>query len=78
MKEKIIEIIKEINPYEEFGIDTDLLESGVLDSMGVLALITELEDVFDIEIDEDDGIYDKFKCVNLIEIYLNSRKEEIL
>lgn len=66
MKEKIIDIIKEINPYEEFDIDTDLLESGVLDSMGFLALITELEDVFDIEIDEEDGIYEKLKCVSKI------------
>lgn len=71
MKEKIIAILKDINPYVDFDVDTDLISNGILDSLGFLALVNELEDVFDIEIEEDD-VYDRFRNITLIELYLNN------
>lgn len=43
MEQEIIKILKNINPYVEFDSDTDLIENEVIDSLGVLLLLTEIE-----------------------------------
>ena len=51
MKEKIFELLEEIDG-EILNYDGDnLFEAGLLDSFVVIDLVTELEDAFDIEID---------------------------
>lgn len=47
--ETIINILKEINP----GIDvnrTDFIDGHILDSLAILSVIAELEDIFDLMI----------------------------
>ena len=51
--EKIIKIIRTINPYEQIAEDTKLIENGILDSLSILNLITQLEEEFEIEIADD-------------------------
>ena len=53
MIDKTIEIIKSLRPYEQISEDTELIESGILDSLAVITLITLLEDEFDVEIADD-------------------------
>ena len=53
MTEKIIELIKELRPYEEITPDTELIKSGILDSLAVFGLVNQLENEFEIEIAED-------------------------
>ena len=53
MSKKIIEILREINPYEQIDEDTMLIESGILDSLSILSLVTQLEEEFAIEIVDD-------------------------
>ena len=53
MKDIIIKLIREIKPYEEIDENTELIESGILDSLAIIGLITELEDTFEIEIPDD-------------------------
>lgn len=52
MREKIIDIIYEISENEEFknNPDVDLLENEIIDSMGFLELISQIEENFDIEL----------------------------
>lgn len=50
MEEKIYEILEEID--EEIpSYEGDLFEAGLLDSFGVIEIVSKLEDIFDIEID---------------------------
>ena len=43
MKETVMAIIRQVNPYSEATLDSDLLAEEVLDSLSILLLITELE-----------------------------------
>ncbi len=52
MKEKILEFIREINPYEEINADTSLMSEGILDSLTLVILIDEMESAFGVQIPE--------------------------
>lgn len=43
MEDIILKILQELCPYEEITADTELLEEGLLDSMGIMLLIERLE-----------------------------------
>ena len=50
MKDIILNILQELCPYEDITADTELLEEGVLDSMGIMLLIERLEKEFSVSI----------------------------
>ena len=61
MEEKILGLLKEINE-EILTFDGDnLFEAGLLDSFLVIDLVSELEDMFDIEIDAKYVLEENFK-----------------
>ncbi len=43
MEDIILKILQELCPYEDITADTELLEEGLLDSMGIMLLIERLE-----------------------------------
>ena len=53
MVKKIIGIMKEMRPYEEITETTELIESGILDSLAILHLAAQLENAFDVEIADE-------------------------
>ena len=66
MAEEIMKIIKDINPYEEFDVRTDLIEEEILDSLGIMLLITELENKYTIEISLENLEISTFKNIESI------------
>ncbi len=48
--EKILEILEGIIPEEDFENCETLIDDHILDSFGILSLVSELEEEFDIEI----------------------------
>lgn len=53
MVKKIIGIMKKMRPYEEITETTELIESGILDSLVILHLAAQLEIAFDVEIADE-------------------------
>lgn len=53
MNEKILEILQEINPYEEINEESRLIEDAILDSLTLVLLIAEIEEAFQVKIPED-------------------------
>ena len=51
MKEKVIEILKEIRPEFDFSEDVNFIENGMLDSLDVINLVVALDSHFCISID---------------------------
>lgn len=49
--EKLLDILKELYPEIEFENEKKLIENGVLDSLMVLNIISEIENAFDVAID---------------------------
>lgn len=50
MEQEILDILREINPYITVDTTTRLIEEDILDSMGILVLITELESKYHITV----------------------------
>lgn len=74
MKEKILEILKEINPYEDIDEESRLIEDGILDSLTLVILISELETAFTVKIPEDKLQPELFENVTKIEELINGLK----
>jgi acyl carrier protein len=51
---------------EDLTGDLELLEEGVLDSLRIMALVEYLEAQFDIVIDEDDVVAERFETLDAI------------
>lgn len=48
-----MEILREINPYEDISPDTKLIEEGILDSLTLMLLVSMIEKEFEIKVPED-------------------------
>lgn len=46
----ILDILEDLRPGEDYRGRTDLVDARILDSLTILALVSELEDAFDIAI----------------------------
>ncbi|MDR1147439.1 MAG: acyl carrier protein [Spirochaetaceae bacterium] len=64
--EKIICLIHEINQFEEIQRDTELIKSGILNSLGIFELVCLLETEFGMEIPEDRFVPENFSSAAVI------------
>jgi acyl carrier protein len=63
----LIEMIREeITFGEPVEADTDLLLTGLVDSIGVVRIVTWIEDQLEIEIDPVDIVLENFQTVSLM------------
>lgn len=69
---QISELIRDQLSIDVPAPDTDLLESGLLDSLALVMLITALEDAFACELPLDDFEIDQFRSVEQIVGFLRS------
>jgi len=65
--ERIIALIHEIRPYEEVMEDTELIKSGIVDSLSLVNLIVLLEEHFGIEINDEEVVAENFSSIAAIE-----------
>ena len=52
--EKLIEMLEDLNPDVDFSTEEKLIDGGLLDSMAILSLVSDLEDEFDVEIPDEE------------------------
>jgi acyl carrier protein len=71
---KIIEILSERIQIEVASHEEDFVESGLLDSLGLVELMASLEETFEIHIAFDEIEIDNFRTVNCITEFVISRK----
>ena len=57
-----------------FDDDDLLLEDGIIDSLGLLDIVTFIETEFDIAVDDADVTLDNFGSVKAIASYVESKK----
>jgi len=75
MNEKIIAYIKNeitTEPSIEINLKDNLLESGVVDSMGMMRLILFLEKQFKKRVPSEDMTLDNFMTVEKIAVYFST------
>jgi acyl carrier protein len=64
-------IKKEMNHSKDFDLEANIIEEGLVDSTGILALILFLEERFGIEIDLEDINPENFARVGAIADFVN-------
>lgn len=64
--EKIYAILAELHPEYDFRTSDDYIRDGYLDSLDVVSLVSELENVFDILIDALDILPENFANAQMI------------
>ena len=53
--------------------DTSFLDEGIIDSTGVLELVTYLEEEFEIEVEDEELIPENLDSINNIAVYLEGK-----
>ena len=66
MRERIIEILTEICPGVDFEQETSLIDDGLIDSLDIVAVVTDLMDTFDVQLGVDDLTPENFNSVDAI------------
>lgn len=66
MREKIIELLCEVNDELRKDLNVDLLASGIIDSFEIVNLVVDLEELFEIEIDPELVVPENFQTVDAI------------
>ncbi len=74
MKKQIIEILSEICPGINFETETALIDDGLIDSLDIVAVVTELMEAFDVELGVDDLTPENFNSVEAIEELIESKQ----
>jgi acyl carrier protein len=60
MQQKIIEILQDMHPEADLAHNTRLVDDGILDSMDIVTLITELNAAFEVSIPAMEIVPDNF------------------
>ena len=64
--EKLMNILKEIDDSIDYEKEKALIDGRILDSFGVITLVSELEDAYGIEIGESEMTPDNFNSAEAI------------
>ena len=62
--ETLLEILNDIDDTVNWEYETALIDDRILDSFGVISLISELEDQFEIEIDASEIVPENFNSAD--------------
>ena len=66
MREQIIESLTEVCPGVDFEQETSLIDDGLIDSLDIVAVVTDLMDTFDVQLGVDDLTPENFNSVDAI------------
>ncbi|WP_278702451.1 phosphopantetheine-binding protein [Butyricimonas virosa] len=73
--EKLLELLKNVRPDVDFENETALIDDGLLDSFDVVSIISEIDDVFGVQIRISELDPDNFNSVQAIGELINKLKE---
>lgn len=74
--EKLISILEEIHPGVDYGSCTTLIDDHILDSFGILSLVSEIEDEFDVEVGPAELVAENFNSAERLWAMICRLKEE--
>ncbi len=57
---ELIEILHDLHPDVDFATETGLIENGILNSLDIVSIITEVSDRFDVQIPAEEIMPENF------------------
>ncbi|MGN0378878.1 MAG: acyl carrier protein [Butyrivibrio sp.] len=74
--EELIKILEEIQPGVDYKTCRTLIDDHILDSFGILSLVSEIEDSFDIEVSPAELIPENFNSAESLWAMIERLREE--
>lgn len=74
--ERLLKILNELRPEVDFNSETALIDDGILDSFDMVALVTEINDEFDVRIGIENLVPENFNSVSSIMELIERLQEE--
>ena len=75
MKEKLIDLLSDTCPGIDFENETALIDDGLLESLYIVAIVTEIMDAFDVVITVDDLLPENFNSVDAMLALIEQRRK---
>lgn len=73
-REKLMKILTETCPGVDFTAETALIDGGILESLDIVTIVTEIMDVFSVELNVDDLLPENFNSVDAMLQLIESRR----
>ena len=74
--EQLLEILKKMHPEVDFSAEEDLIGEGILDSLDIVTLITEINGTFDVSIPAEEIVPENFASAETIWALIERLDEE--
>ena len=74
--DKLIDILTSLHPDVDFRTTTDLIDDGILDSLDIVTLVTEIDAEFDVTIPAEEIVPENFNSAEAL-MALIERLDEI-
>ena len=74
--EKLLEILKKMHADVDFDVEEDLIGEGILDSLDIVTLITEINLTFDVSIPAEEVVPENFNSAAAIWALIERLDEE--
>lgn len=73
MREKLVNILTEICPEVDFETENALIDDGLLESLDIVMIVTEIMQEFGVELTVDDLLPENFNSVDAILALIEGR-----
>lgn len=74
--EQLLEILKKMHADVDFSVEDDLIGEGILDSLDIVTLITEINLTFDVSIPAEEVVPENFNSASAIWALIERLDEE--
>jgi len=74
--EKLLEILNDLHPEVDFENNEELIDDGILDSLDIVTIVTEIDDKFDVTIPAEEIIPDNFNSAKALMALITRLDEE--
>lgn len=73
--EKLLEILSSLHPEVDFATTEDLVDDGILDSLDIVTLVTEIHSEFDVAIPAEEIVPENFNSADALMALINRLDE---
>lgn len=74
--EELLEILGELHPDVDFETEEGLIDNGILDSMDIVSLLSEISETFDVTITAKDIVPENFNSAAALYALIHRLEEE--